>query len=453
MRKKSGFTIVEQAIMLVPEFESVVRKLEQQVVLRGQSKSTLNNYIRRIALFVVRFGKLPEQIDPDEINEFLAALARDPRSPSRSSFKHMVYGLRYYFRLLGMNKNAIALPSLKKKAKLPVILNQQELKELFAAPTLLKQRVVLALIYSAGLRGQEVINLKIRDIDFERKTIHIRQSKYKKDRVVPLAESMAVGLRKYLKAENPHIWLFNGKEPDGRYSVRGLSWVMREDLKKTSITKDVNIGHSGLFLYPVQQLSAAFKATFLDRLKRALRKNKEMDLFNDLVQQAYKTKWVVHCEPSLASAEHVVRYLGQYTHRVAITNQRILNIADGKVTFIAKDYRDRAIKKPITLDGVEFLRRFTLHILPQRFVKIRRFGIYNHTIKRNLELQFVPSDIDTVIKQQKTPETTIERFQRLTGIDPCLCPVCKKGRMIAIRELPCIRAPAWFMFNVTHAHS
>ena len=99
MRKKSGFTIVEQAIMLVPEFESVVRKLEQQVVLRGQSKSTLKNYIRRIALFVVHFGKLPEQIDPDEINEFLVALARDPRSPSRSSFMHMVYGLRYYFRL------------------------------------------------------------------------------------------------------------------------------------------------------------------------------------------------------------------------------------------------------------------------------------------------------------------------------------------------------------------
>jgi hypothetical protein len=65
--------------------------------------------------------------------------------------------------------------------------------------------------------------------------------------------------------------------------------------------------------------------------KKALRKNKEMDLFNDLVQQAYKTKWVVHCEPSLARAEHVVRYLGQYTHRVAITNQRILNIARGRL--------------------------------------------------------------------------------------------------------------------------
>jgi hypothetical protein len=94
MRKKSGFTIVEQAIMLIPEFESVVRKLEQQVTLRGQSKSMLNNYIRRIALFVVHFGKLSEQIDPDEINEFLVAFERDPRFPSRSSIKYMVYGLR-----------------------------------------------------------------------------------------------------------------------------------------------------------------------------------------------------------------------------------------------------------------------------------------------------------------------------------------------------------------------
>ena len=265
MRKKSGFTMVEQAIMLVPEFENVVRKLEQQVTLRGQSKSTLNNYIRRIALFVINFKKLPEQIDPEEINEYLVALARDPKSPSRSSFKHMVYGLRYYYRLMGMNKNAIALPSLKRETKLPVILNHQELKELFAVPSLLKQRVVLTLIYSAGLRGQEVINLKIPDVDFERKVIHIRQSKYKKDRIVPLAESMAVGLKKYLSAENPHVWLFNGKEPDGRYSVKGLSWVMRENLKKTSIKKEVNL-HSLRHSYATHLLEQGLNIVTLKEL-------------------------------------------------------------------------------------------------------------------------------------------------------------------------------------------
>ncbi|MGQ1948841.1 tyrosine-type recombinase/integrase, partial [Geofilum sp. OHC36d9] len=187
MRKKTSLTIVEQAMVLVPEFKARALKLEHQVELRGQSASTLNNYVRRIALFVIHFKKLPEYVSEDEINEYLVALSRDPRSPSRSSFKHMVYGLRYYYRLLGMNKKSIALPSLKQDTKLPVVLNYQELKMLFSAPTLLKHRIVLTLIYSAGLRGQEVINLKISDIDFERMVIHIRQSKYKKDRIVPLS--------------------------------------------------------------------------------------------------------------------------------------------------------------------------------------------------------------------------------------------------------------------------
>lgn len=86
-----------------------------------------------------------------------------------------------------------------------------------------------------------MINLKQSDIDFERQSIHIRQSKYKKDRIVPLSEYMARGLKKYLSVEHPHIWLFNGKEPDGRYSVKGLSWVMREAPKKTEIKKNVNL--------------------------------------------------------------------------------------------------------------------------------------------------------------------------------------------------------------------
>jgi hypothetical protein len=208
-----------------------------------------------------------------------------------------------------------------------------------------------------------------------------------------------------------------------------------------------SIGHSGKYLYPVHQLSEAFKGRFLDSLKRTLRKSNELSLFNDNVQQAYKTRWVVNCEPSLASADHVIKYLGQYTHRVAITNQRILNIANGKVTFIAKDYRDGAVKKPVTLDGVEFLRRFTLHILPVRFVKIRRYGIYNHTVKRHLELQFVTEekpDVDSLINRQNPPETGLQRFERLTGVNPCQCPVCKTGRMVAIRELPRIRAPDCF---------
>ena len=214
-----------------------------------------------------------------------------------------------------------------------------------------------------------------------------------------------------------------------------------------------NIASSGKYLYPVHQLSATFKGKFLDSLKRALRKQNELPLFADKVQKAYNTPWVVHCEPSLASADHVVKYLGQYTHRVAITNQRILNITDTQVTFIAKDYNQGAVKKPVTLNGVEFLRRFTMHILPRRFVKIRRYGIYNPTFIHSHKLQFVPKekpDVQAIIMKQKGPETNLERLERLTGVNPCLCSVCKTGRMVKVSELPRIRSPSPFFSKQPH---
>ena len=241
MRKKSEFTILERAMQTVEGFEKVYHKMKQQTILGGRSHSTLENYSRRIALVCLEFNRLPEDISEEEISEYLTGLAQMAKSPSRSSFKHAVYGLRYYFRHIGLNKRAIDLPSMKKEVKLPVIFNRSELRQLFKVPTLLKHRIVLTLIYSAGLRSQEAINLKLSDIDFERKTIHIRQSKYKKDRIVPLSDYIAKGLIKYISAEHPHIWLFNGKEPDGRYSVKGLSWIIRENLKKTDIRKDVSL--------------------------------------------------------------------------------------------------------------------------------------------------------------------------------------------------------------------
>jgi len=240
MRQKRS-KIVDEAIHNINGFAKVFKVIHQNTVLRGQSKSTFENYLRRIALISLHFGRMPEDISDDEIKEYLTALALSSNSPSRSSFKHMVYGLRYYFRHIGLNKRAISLPSLKNETKLPVILNRSELKELFKVPKLLKHRIILTLAYSAGLRSQELIKLKISDIDFERKTIHIRQSKYKKDRIVPLSNYIAKGLKKYLAVEHPDSWLFNGKEPDGKYSPKGLSWVMREALKKTKIEKKVNL--------------------------------------------------------------------------------------------------------------------------------------------------------------------------------------------------------------------
>ncbi|MFA7222791.1 MAG: IS91 family transposase [Bacilli bacterium] len=216
--------------------------------------------------------------------------------------------------------------------------------------------------------------------------------------------------------------------PAAGYSLKG-SWKQ--------------IGTYKNYLYPVYQLSDSFKGKFLYSIKRALKQKDMLAGFSDKIEAAYAKRWVVNCEPSMANSEHVIRYLGQYTHRVAISNDRILSINETHVTFIAKDYRDKAQKKPISLTGVEFLHRFCQHILPKRFVKIRRYGIYNHTTKRNLDLQFVPelSKVEKKLNDKKENETTVERIKRLTGFDIGKCPKCKIGRMHIVRELPRIRSP------------
>ena len=142
----------------------------------------------------------------------------------------------------------------------------------------------------------------------------------------------------------------------------------------------------------------------------------------------------------MSGANQVIRYLGQYTHRVAISNQRIKGIQDGKVLFDAKDYRDNATVKLTKLDGVEFLRRFIQHILPKGFVRIRRYGIYNARVKRNLELQFTAKKTGfDVLIEQKEKEKEKEQSHVPYGN---YCPVCKKGRLVVVEELPRIRSPA-----------
>lgn len=179
------------------------------------------------------------------------------------------------------------------------------------------------------------------------------------------------------------------------------------------------MGKNNRYLYPVHQLSAAFKGKFLSSLKRKLRKMEMPDAFANHINEAYKKPWVVDCEPPMSKADHVIQYLGQYTHRVAISNQRILDITDTHVNFMAKDYRDRAQNKPVRMQGEEFLRRFAQHILPKGFVRIRRYGIYHPTTKRNLDLQFVPVERPSIEKLEKAKETSAQRILRLTGFDTC----------------------------------
>jgi len=196
------------------------------------------------------------------------------------------------------------------------------------------------------------------------------------------------------------------------------------------------IGSGGKYLYPVSLLSVDFRGHFLKSTKRWLKAQGLLVDYQPAINQAWDSPWVVFCEPSMARPEHVIKYLGNYTHRVAISNSRILDVNEKSVTFLHKDYADKARQKPVTLDGVEFLRRFCLHILPKRFVKIRRFGIYNPSYKSLIQKQKPKPGIEKLIKL-----SVAERILLLTGFDVSLCPVCKEGRLHRIEEIPRTRAP------------
>lgn len=195
------------------------------------------------------------------------------------------------------------------------------------------------------------------------------------------------------------------------------------------------IGNEGKYLYPVRQLSVAFRGKLLERLKRNLKKKNRLPEFQPIINLCYAKPWVIHSQPSLGNARQVVNYLGQYTHRVAISNTRIKNIDHNGVTFSYKDYRDNANQKLMTLTGVEFLRRFALHILPRGFVKIRYFGILTSAYRQQVESLKTKPDIFQLT------ETKPERIARLTGHHPCKCSKCKTGTMIPVEIIPRIRSP------------
>lgn len=240
LRKKS-FTIVEQACHEVRGFTKLYQELDDKIRLSGQSSSTLSSYARKLAHLSLHFGKLPQHIDEKDVNKYLASLARQSKSPSLSDFKFTVYSLRYCYRLMGISDKIVKLPAIKHENKLPVVLNHKECKALFNAPDLLKHRIMLSLMYSAGLRARELSRLRIADIDSGRMMIHIRQSKYNKDRYVPLSFLMLDGLRKYYHACQPVEYLFNGNEPGSPMSVRGMQWALREAVKKSKLQKGITL--------------------------------------------------------------------------------------------------------------------------------------------------------------------------------------------------------------------
>ncbi len=229
-------TLIERAIKEVPGFAQINQKLERRVRLNSLSRSTFDNYSRSLAKISLYFKRTPLQLSLEEIEDYLL-LQKRSWQPSESFFKHMVYGLRFLFRMYDREADALKLPVVQRSKKLPVILSKEECRALFSAPRSLKHRVLLSLIYSAGLRMCEVKKLRKSDIDTDRMLIHIRQSKYNKDRYVMLSKNILIGIRKYLEEVQPKIWLFNGRTKDCHISSSAIQHAMREARKKAGLAK------------------------------------------------------------------------------------------------------------------------------------------------------------------------------------------------------------------------
>ena len=172
------------------------------------------------------------------------------------------------------------------------------------------------------------------------------------------------------------------------------------------------------FFLPVKVLSRKFRGKLLSLLKQA----------GLLVDSAlYRNEWVVYCKPPFKNASKVIEYLGRYTHRVAISNRRILGLREGKVSFSWRDYHDGNKTKIMTVTAVEFIRRFMLHILPSGFRKIRHYGILasrDKSTRISLCKKLTQTTFSIVC-----PATTIERLQKLLGVDYDLCPCCGIGHL------------------------
>jgi hypothetical protein len=214
-----------------------------------------------------------------------------------------------------------------------------------------------------------------------------------------------------------------------------------------SFTKDRWIPARDNFLFKITSLALEFRKRYLKLLLNAYLKDQlvftkkiavleSKQNFQQLIHSVSKKKWIAYAKRPFAGPQQVLEYLGRYTHRVAISNNRIISIDNGQITFTYRDrQRNNEIKK-ITLDADEFIRRFLLHVLPKGLMKIRYFGFLSHTNKKE-QIPLIRKLIDPeATLPVKISESINDMMLRLTGIDISCCPKCKKGKMTRIRILP-----------------
>ncbi|MBT7992225.1 IS91 family transposase [bacterium] len=200
------------------------------------------------------------------------------------------------------------------------------------------------------------------------------------------------------------------------------------------------------FLFRTDSLAKEFKKRYLKKLQEEYDNKKLIfvgktdslntpEVFKNLIKKVSEQQWIVFSKKPFAGPEQVLEYLGRYTHRVAISNNRIKNISDGNVTFSYRDRQDENKEKELCIPATEFINRFLKHVLPKGFMKIRYYGFLSPRNKKKI-IPLLRSLIAPGVElPEKLEETTSEMFLRLTGSQINCCPKCKIGTMIDIGDL------------------
>jgi hypothetical protein len=203
------------------------------------------------------------------------------------------------------------------------------------------------------------------------------------------------------------------------------------------------------FFLPVRVLSRLFRRLFLERLRSAFDAGK-LKFFTTLetlqdrrefvryLDPMRESEWVVYAKPPFAGPEKVLDYVGRYTHRVAISNNRLLDIEAGQVSFRYKDYREHSQQKTMTLSAEEFIRRFLLHVLPYRFHRIRYFGFLGNRYRQEKLAQcrrLLCMALPEVSSEPSAAQDYSDRYETLTGTSLRQCPFCHRGNMIIVGEI------------------
>lgn len=196
------------------------------------------------------------------------------------------------------------------------------------------------------------------------------------------------------------------------------------------------------YLFPVKVMSAIFRGIYISKLREAF-KNQKLTMpppqnsndFDTLLNVVMKKNWIVYIKEPFAGPEKLLNYLGRYTHKIAISNYRILACDNEFVTFKWRDYSDNNKIKVMQLKPNEFIRRFLSHVVPNRFMRIRSYGFLANACK-NKKITVIQKQLSHQPKKRGKKKDTREIMLKLTGNDILICPFCKQGRLMRIEDIP-----------------